>query len=179
MFDLASIFLSSDFSKIELKSQDSHFKWRNFESSCIAIKLFPFKCTNRHMTDWAACDAKDIGIIINQHVSVTHVSYVWKCFWKWDVESVLSYLHLQSYAFGKIGQALGLNLSAVATGGTEQNGAICPLDGNTDCYIFSLSPALSSLYSSIFRCSSRYCLTDSHYRNAFGEHELVNSFDIR
>ena len=35
-----------------------------------------------------------------------------------------------SLAFEKLGQALGLNLSADSTGGTEENGAICPLDGN-------------------------------------------------
>ena len=51
-----------------------------------------------------------------------------------------------SLAFEKLGQALGLNLSADSTGGTGENGAICPLDGNTDCYIFSISPAFGSFY---------------------------------
>ena len=37
-----------------------------------------------------------------------------------------------SLAFEKLGQALGLNLSTDATGGTGENGAICPLNGNTD-----------------------------------------------
>ena len=99
-----------------------------------------------------------------------------KCFQLFTFLEILSYLCLQSCAFGKIGQALGLNLSAVATGGTEQNGAICPLDGNTVCCIFSLSRAFCSLYSSIFRCAE---ISYSHYGDTFGEHALVNSFVIR
>ena len=111
-------------------------------------------------------------------MNIEHASEdeTWKVFSAIYVFRDLSYLCLQSCAFGKIGQALGLNLSAVATGGTEQNGAICPLDGNTVCCIFSLSRAFCSLYSSIFRCAE---ISYSHYGDAFGEHALVNSFDIR
>ena len=69
-----------------------------------------------------------------------------------------------SLAFEKLGQALSLNLSTGATGGTGENGAICPLDGNTDCYIFSLSPAIVSFYVLLaFFCFNKWHLKFSHH----------------
>ena len=74
------------------------------------------------------------------------------CFWILEMRSgnCFKLFSLSSFAFGKIGRALGLNLSADATAGTEENGAICPLDWNTDCHIFSLSLA----FSLHIRCAS-------------------------